>query len=77
MRQIDIEIKSGTHTRGDPYPTHEFTELHGFSPKSGIICSSNEEIRKYLDYVYEDPDKIESKYFYWMCRESDFDEDIQ
>lgn len=67
--EVNLEIKSGFHTKGAEYPTHDFSAIEtmfgGKPPSSMILAINNEMLKVSIDETHARfPDKETVKYFY-------------
>lgn len=69
--EVNIEVKSGTHRRGDIYPTIDFSliQKYGVTNQAGVICVTQEQVNKQIDeMLVKFSDQAEVKYFYYAIR---------
>ena len=73
---LDLEVKSGTHIKGEKYPTHDFSALECLfkddSPEKLklILAVNNEMVKTQIDEAHaKNPDKDTVKYFYLAPKE--------
>ncbi len=67
--EVHLEIKSGFHTKGSEYPTHDFSAFEtmygGKPPSSMTLAINNEMLKVSIDETHERfPDKDTIMYFY-------------
>ena len=69
--ELDLEVKSGTHMKGEEYPTHDFSALEclfkGDSPEKLklILAVNNDMVKTQIDENrVKNPDNDVVKYFY-------------
>ena len=69
---MSIEIKKGTHTRGDPAPEHDFSYViqQGLISKGNAIACSNQDVKDQIDRAYKkNPGASHVNYFYFSSFE--------
>ena len=69
--EINIEVKSGTHKRGDDYPAIDFSLIQKYrvTNDAGVICTSQDQVNKQIDeMLIKFPNQGEVKYFYYVIK---------
>ena len=74
IKEITIEIKVGTHIKGEEYPIHDFSAVKLFfkdSPLENMKFVINDDMLKIeLDNFYaKNPDKDTAMYYYMALKE--------
>lgn len=61
----DLELESGTYTKGDPMPNHNFDfYIRGLSEKN-VYCSNDGIHRQILETLERNPNREKVIYFYY------------
>ena len=69
---MKFETQVGTHTKGQPYPTHDFSYLEGIDMSwvAPYVCCSNEKIAQFLEMQYNRSSKFtKCDYVYYVIHQ--------
>lgn len=68
---LEIELKTGTYKRGEPYPEYDFSvaEKHGIFNKAGIVAGSNQQLKQQIEERLKVCNDSQVTYTYYVVEE--------